>query len=69
MGQEPVLLGRTFTEILLAEEIEDKRVWEVLDMCCISDFVKEVGLNAPFKAVSGGQKQRLAIARAILRNP
>jgi len=38
-------------------------------MCCISDLVKDVGLDAPYKAVSGGQKQRLAIARAILRNP
>ena len=27
------------------------------------------GLDTPFKAVSGGQKQRLAIARAVLRNP
>jgi len=27
VGQEPVLLGRTFREILLAEGIEDKKVW------------------------------------------
>ena len=38
-------------------------------MCCISDLVKEVGLNAPFRSVAGGQKQRLAIARAVLRDP
>ena len=38
-------------------------------MCCITDLIKDVGLDAPYKAVSGGQKQRLAIARAILRKP
>lgn len=38
-------------------------------MCCISDLVKEIGLDTPFKTVSGGQKQRLAIARAVLRSP
>ncbi len=40
-----------------------------MDICCISDLVKDIGLDAPFKTVSGGQKQRLAIARAVLRNP
>jgi len=54
---------------LLAEGIEDQIIWQVLDICCISDFVKEVGLDSPFKAVSGGQKQRFAIARALLRKP
>ena len=38
-------------------------------MCCIADLVRDNGLDSPMKAVSGGQKQRLAIARAILRDP
>ena len=38
-------------------------------MCCIDDLVREIGLDTNFKVVSGGQKQRLAIARAVLRNP
>lgn len=62
-------MGRTMREILIAQDIEDKRVWEVLDLCCISELVSDRGLDTPFKAVSGGQKQRLAIARAVLRNP
>lgn len=41
----------------------------MLDLCCISELVGDRGLDTPFKAVSGGQKQRLAIARAVLRNP
>lgn len=27
VGQEPVLLGRTFREILLAESIEERTIW------------------------------------------
>ena len=54
---------------MIAQDIEDKRIWEVLDLCCISELVNDRGLDTPFKAVSGGQKQRLAIARAVLRNP
>jgi ABC-type multidrug transport system fused ATPase/permease subunit len=38
-------------------------------MSCIADLVRESGLDTPMKVVSGGQKQRLAIARAILRSP
>lgn len=41
----------------------------MLDLCCISELVGDRGLDTPFKAVSGGQKQRLAIARAVLCNP
>lgn len=32
-------------------------------------FVREIGLHAEYKSVSGGQKQRLAIARALLKKP
>ena len=64
-----MLLGRTFREILLAEDIDDKTIWRALEICCIADFVQDVGLDSAFKGVSGGQKQRLAIARAILRKP
>lgn len=69
MGQEPVLLGNTLRDVLLARDIDERRVWKVLEMCCIDDLVRDNGLDSPMKAVSGGQKQRLAIARAILRNP
>ena len=56
-------------EVLVAEDIEDRRIREVLNMCCISDLAGEIGLDMTFKHVSGGQKQRLAIARAVLRDP
>ena len=54
---------------MIAQELEERRIWEVLKMCCIDDLIRDIGLDTPFKIVSGGQKQRIAIARAVLRNP
>jgi ATP-binding cassette subfamily B protein len=55
-------------------EASDKDVWEALRIAQAKDFVTAMGgLEAPITQgganVSGGQRQRLAIARALVRKP
>jgi len=52
----------------------DEELWEALDVAQASDFVKAMGgLDAEIAQggsnVSGGQRQRLAMARALVRRP
>ncbi|HET6503861.1 MAG TPA: ABC transporter ATP-binding protein [Amycolatopsis sp.] len=56
-------------------EATDEELWEALEIAQAKDFVAEMpgGLAAPIAQggtnVSGGQRQRLAIARALVRRP
>jgi ATP-binding cassette, subfamily B, multidrug efflux pump len=53
----------------------DEELWEALEIAQARDFVEAMpdGLAAPIAQggtnVSGGQRQRLAIARALIRRP
>jgi ATP-binding cassette subfamily B protein len=52
----------------------DEQLWEALEIAQARDFVERLGgLDAPIAQgggnVSGGQRQRLAIARAVVRRP
>jgi ATP-binding cassette, subfamily B, multidrug efflux pump len=53
----------------------DEQLWQALDVAQARDFVEAMpgGLEAPIAQggtnVSGGQRQRLAIARAVVRQP
>ena len=53
----------------------DEEMWEALEIAQARDFVEAMpeGLDAPIAQggtnVSGGQRQRLAIARALIRRP
>ncbi|HET8561639.1 MAG TPA: ABC transporter ATP-binding protein [Marmoricola sp.] len=56
-------------------DADDERLWEALEIAQAADFVRAMpeGLDAPIAQggtnVSGGQRQRLAIARALVRRP
>jgi ATP-binding cassette, subfamily B, multidrug efflux pump len=56
-------------------EANDEQLWQALEIAQAADFVRAMpqGLDAPIAQggtnVSGGQRQRLAIARAIVKRP
>ena len=58
-----------------ADKIDDKRIWEVLEEARLKSFVEELpeGLETTIGdrgvRISGGQRQRLGIARALYHNP
>ncbi len=75
--QRPFLFAGTVASNLRLgrEDADDGELWEALEIAQASDFVAQMegGLDARIAQggtnVSGGQRQRLAIARAILRRP
>jgi len=75
--QKPFLFAGTVASNLRLgrEEATDDELWEALEVAQAKDFVSKMdgGLEAPIAQggtnVSGGQRQRLAIARALVRRP
>ena len=75
--QQPFLFAGTVASNLRLgrEEATDDELWEALEVAQAKDFVSEMegGLEATIAQggtnVSGGQRQRLAIARALVRRP
>ena len=75
--QKNVLFSGTIADNLRygKEDATEAEMWEALDIAHATEFVsqKEAGLESVVeqsgKNFSGGQKQRLAIARAIIRKP
>ncbi len=58
-----------------ASEIDDNRIWEVMEEAQLADFVRSLpeGLDTTIGdrgvRLSGGQRQRIGIARALYHNP
>lgn len=57
------------------EEIDERRVWEVLEEAQLDEFVRslpeglETGIGERGIRLSGGQRQRIGIARALYHDP
>lgn len=76
LQQNVLFTGTIRSNILWGKpDATDEEIWEALDIAQASEFVKRFkdGLDTPVaqggKSVSGGQKQRLCIARAIIKKP
>ncbi|MFD7905989.1 ABC transporter ATP-binding protein [Kitasatospora sp. NPDC059722] len=75
--QKPYLFTGTVASNLRygRPDATDEELWHALDVAQAKDFVEKLpeGLDAPIAQggsnVSGGQRQRLAIARALVRKP
>ena len=75
--QKPYLFSGTVASNLRYADPDatDAELWAALDIAQASDFVRAMpdGLDAPITQggtnVSGGQRQRLAIARAVVKRP
>ena len=57
--------------ITLGKEFSDEELNEVIQVCCLNDFVKDYGFTKEIdntdSNVSGGEKQRICLARVLIR--
>jgi ABC-type multidrug transport system fused ATPase/permease subunit len=70
-----LLTGTIRSNLLLAKkDATDAEIWAALDAACATEFIKKLpnGLDSPVEKgggnFSGGQRQRLCIARALLKD-
>lgn len=58
--------------ITFCQPVDEKHLYELLDLCGLKDFVNKVGLDYNVGVdgckLSGGQRQKIALARALLKD-
>ena len=71
VSQEPVLFKRSVYQNILYGNLnaDEKEVKNSARRACIEKFFYQKEMGTKENPVSGGEKQRLAIARAFLKNP
>ena len=71
VSQEPVLFKRSVYDNILYSKLTATReeVFNAAKRACIEKFFNKKELGTKEDPVSGGEKQRLAIARAFLKDP
>ena len=71
VSQEPVLFKRSVYENILYGKLdaEETDVFQAAEKAAINKFFKNEQKGEKNEPVSGGEKQRLAIARAFLKDP
>ncbi|OTA18401.1 drug ABC transporter ATP-binding protein [Xenorhabdus vietnamensis] len=74
--QDPVVLAASFfNNITLGRDISEEKIWEVLELVQLANFVRNLpdGLNYVLgeqgNTLSAGQKQLLAMARVLVQTP
>ncbi|MBD2784763.1 SmdB family multidrug efflux ABC transporter permease/ATP-binding protein [Xenorhabdus sp. DI] len=74
--QDPVVLAASFfNNIALGRDISEEKIWEVLELVQLAEFVRDLpdGLNSVLgeqgNTLSAGQKQLLAMARVLVQTP
>lgn len=77
VAQEPLLFSGTIADNVsyAHPEASSQELWQALELACAKEWVESLptGLDSPIgdrgTLISGGQRQRLAIARALLGKP